>query len=134
MAGKRERGEAGVAELRGRLESWRRKRSGRNMPEELWRAAAEVAESEGISAVARALGLNYGNLKRRVRGSERRAKQGLGAQPLFVELGRAAAVVEPRCVFEIEDRRGGRRMAIRFEGHGPAELAALGGALWKACR
>jgi transposase-like protein len=104
------------------------------MPEELWRAAAEVAESEGISAVARALGLNYGNLKRRVRGSERRAKRGLGAQPLFVELGRAAAVVEPRCVFEIEDRRGGRRMAIRFEGQGPAELAALGGALWKACR
>jgi hypothetical protein len=103
------------------------------MPEELWRAAAELTKSHGISAVARALGLNYGNLKRRVCGSQRGAQRALGAQPLFVEIERAPAVLEPRCVFEIEDRCG-LRMAIRFEGQSPAELAALGGALWKACR
>lgn len=133
MAGRGDRGGTRMVKLRGRLESWRRNRDGRNMPEELWRSAARLAESEGVSAVARALGLNYGNLKRRVHGSQRRAERSLGAQPLFVEIERARAVLEPRCVFEIKDRCG-LRMAIRFEGQSPAELAALGGALWKACR
>lgn len=133
MVGKGERVGTSVVELRGRLESWRRKRDSRNMPEDLWRSAARLAGAEGVSAVARALGLNYGNLKRRVRGSQSRAERGLEAQPVFVELPIAKAAVVRGCVVEIEDGRGWR-MRIRVDEQAPVELAALGGALWKACR
>ncbi len=133
MASRRHRRSGGVAELGGRLESWRRERERRRMPEELWRAVAKLAESEGVSAVARAPGLNYRNPKRRLGAKEGPAGQRVGAQPLFVELGRAAVSVEMRCVVEIEDGCG-LRMAIRLEGQAPTDVAALGGALWKACR
>jgi len=103
------------------------------MPEELWRSAARLAESDGVSAVARALGLNYGNLKRRVHGSQSRPERGLEAQPMFVEVPIARAAVPCSCVLEIEDGQGWR-MRIRVEERAPIELAALGGALWKACR
>jgi hypothetical protein len=103
------------------------------MPEELWRSAARLAESEGVSAIARALGLNYGNLKRRVHGSQCRPEGGLEAQPMFVELPIARAAVPCSCVLEIEDGQGWR-MRIRVDERTPVELAALGGALWKVCR
>lgn len=133
MAGKMEWGGAGAAELRGRLERWRRERDSRNMPEELWRSAALLAESEGVSAVSRALGLNYGNLKRRVRESQGRGERGPEAQPMFVELPIARAAARWGCVLEIEDGQGWR-MRVRVDERAPMELAALGGALWKACR
>jgi hypothetical protein len=112
------------------------------MPEALWRSAARLAESDGISATARALGLNYANLKRRVQSGRRpAANRNVGAAPLFVEVGQAALAgssegssqVEPRCVVEIA-AQGGRHLAIRFEGERPSELASLCAALWEVCR
>ena len=133
MAGKVERGAAGVVELRGRLESWRQKRDSRSMPEELWRSAAELAESEGVSAVARALGLNYGKLKRQMEGRRRGGAGRPRAHPLFVELASGRTAAERGCVVEMEDGQGWR-MRIRVDERSPVELAAFGGALWKACR
>ena len=133
MAGTGRQGSSGMAELRRRVESWRRKGSSRLMPSAWWRSAARLADSEGVWAVARALGLNYGHLRRRVQGRHEHAQRERGVQPLFVELGRAGAVLGSGCVVEIEDRCG-LRMRVRFEGQGAGELAALGGELWKACR
>jgi len=103
------------------------------MPEELWRSAAQLAGSEGVWAVTRALGLNYGNLKRRVVGRPEQRQRAVEAQPLFVEVGRAGAVVVPGCVLEIQDREG-LRMTVRLEGQSAADVVGLGSALWRACR
>ncbi len=66
MAGRAVAKEATLEELRGRIEQWRltRSRQGR-MPEELWRAAASAARSDGVSPVASQLGLGYAALKAR---------------------------------------------------------------------
>ena len=55
-----------VEELRGRIEQWRltRTRQGQ-MPEELWEAAVSAAQRNGVSQVARALGLGHAGLKAR---------------------------------------------------------------------
>ncbi len=55
----------GLPELRERIDLWRRTRGkpGR-MPENLWRAAAKLAEKHGIHRVAAPLRLDYYSLKR----------------------------------------------------------------------
>jgi len=76
---------AAVEKLRIRLARWRSgSEKSRNMPETLWRAAARLAESDGISATARAFGLNYAGLKRHVQSGRRRAaNRKAGATPLL---------------------------------------------------
>jgi hypothetical protein len=64
---------AGPVELKGlhrRIEAWRHTRLGtRPMPEELWKEASGFARKLGICRVSRALRVNYGGLKRRMRAS-----------------------------------------------------------------
>jgi hypothetical protein len=66
---------AGPVELKGlhrKIEAWRHTRPGtRPMPEELWKQASGFAQKLGICKVSRALRVNYGGLKRRVRASGR---------------------------------------------------------------
>ena len=56
-------GIAGLEDVRERLESWRRTRTTRGIPEVLWRSAVRLARRAGVYAVARGLGLNYDSLK-----------------------------------------------------------------------
>jgi hypothetical protein len=52
--------------VRERIDRWRQGRAaGKPMPAELWEAAADVAREQGVSRTARALGLDYQNLKSR---------------------------------------------------------------------
>ena len=64
---------AGPVELKGlhrRIEAWRQTRPGtRPMPEQLWKEASGFARKIGICSVTRALRVNYGGLKRRMRTS-----------------------------------------------------------------
>jgi hypothetical protein len=56
-----------LKQLKRQLAAWRRTARPRQaIPEPLWQAAAALAQSLGVSPVARALQLNYGALKRRV--------------------------------------------------------------------
>src|SRR5271166_1676923 len=64
-------GEATTAQLqalRGRVEHWRAHRDGgRSMvPEDLWKAAVEVARVAGVHATSKALRFNYYSLKDRL--------------------------------------------------------------------
>ena len=62
---------AEVAEVRQRIEQWRRTRSKRTaMPQELWSAAVSLAGDYGLYRVARGLGVSYSALKRRVTEAE----------------------------------------------------------------
>jgi hypothetical protein len=55
-----------------RLEEWRTTHAPRRrLPGELWEAAVAVARQEGIYRTARALHLDYANLKRRAQGISR---------------------------------------------------------------
>ena len=56
-----------IAEVRRRLEEWRGAHWKREpFPEELWGTAVSLAQQHNVHRVARALGLDYGTLKRRM--------------------------------------------------------------------
>lgn len=52
-----------VARARERFELWRRTRSERRIPEDLWALAAKLADSYGVHATAQALRLNPQSLR-----------------------------------------------------------------------
>ena len=121
------RTDARVKEVRDAITRWRRTREKRTtMPAELWSAAVALARTRGTYRVARALGVDYESLARRVAqsGGERMTEtQGGG----FVEL-RGADLLGGATVVEVADVDGAR-MTIRL-GIGQAldAAAALVGA------
>jgi hypothetical protein len=69
-----------------RLKAWRRTRTrGQRIPEELWKAAADLARVHGLNPTARALRLDYYGLKRRFSGGRGQRKRRVPPPP-FVEL------------------------------------------------
>jgi hypothetical protein len=69
-----------------RLKAWRRTRTrGQRIPEELWKAAADLARVHGLNPTATALRLDYYGLKRRFSGGRVQRKRPV-PPPLFVEL------------------------------------------------
>ena len=85
-----------VERVRRRFERWRRTRKKRSpIPERLWQAAVQVAGSYGVNKTARALGLDYYELRKRL-------DAGISATPVekelmgsFVELVAATPGVVP---------------------------------------
>ena len=74
------------AELRSRLDTWRKSRQrGQCIPEDLWTSASELARLHGLSATASALKLNYYDLQRRLKGT-RRTRTPRVTSPAFVTL------------------------------------------------
>jgi hypothetical protein len=119
---------AGVAELRERIETWRRTRAKPGpMPEALWRAAAQLARKHGLSAVAAALRLQYYALKDRVEGTTHAVRrQGTAA---FVEVS-PPAMTPSGCVLELE-APGQRKMTLRVSS--AIDVVAVVDAFWR-CR
>ena len=109
-----------IEEVGERFKRWRRGRArGERIPEDLWAAAVGVARGHGVNPAARALRLNYYDLKRRLEGAAR----GGGTEqagPRFVEWLAPAAMGSGECRIELENRRG-RKMRIELRG---AEVAA----------
>ena len=77
-----------------RLKRWREGHGSRTrLPEELWAEAVGLARQEGLYRTARSLGLDYGNLKRRVEGApSKRTNTG--------RVNRAIAVTPPRASWQ----------------------------------
>ena len=119
----------------GRLKKWRKAHPPRTrLPEELWAAAVELAEAEGVYSTARALRLDYANLKRRVgetptvrvssrtaRGiashrttstTRERSAEGKAATD-FVEL-LTGSIGATDCVIELEGRGGRMRIQMKL--------------------
>lgn len=112
-----------------RFEQWRRRRSTREIPGELWSLAAELAGRYGVSRTARSLGLSYPGLKQRVEGAtEERASAAppAPAEPCgFLELLAGSLGPKAQWVVELEDA-GGVKLRIQVTGGSPAEVAAVG--------
>ena len=99
-----------LTQLRRQLNSWRQAQSQRTrLPEEVWTAAAMLATIQGVSFVARSLGLDYLKLKRRVTPPPDVSAR-TTAPPAFVELQLDAALsgVGRSCRIELTDPSGGK--------------------------
>ena len=130
---------AKVEQIRDQLNDWRRTRQKRSpIPESIWQAAAALAAEHGLHRVAKALRLNYPDLKRRTEamtsGGPPLKKAASVAESIspaaknpasaFVALDWDPGLVAAPCVVEIENRAG-MKMKISLRQPGGAELAAL---------
>jgi hypothetical protein len=120
-----------VEGARRRFERWRRTRKiGSRIPEALWAAAVKLAEAYGIHTTAKALGVGYYSLKKRLEeksASHSRMAPANGAA--FVELIAAAPTGIAECILELEDFEGAK-MRIHLKGIQAGDLTALSRGLW----
>ena len=107
-----------IEPVRRRLERWRARRAHpkARMPERLWRVSVAAARQDGLYRTARALGLDYGTLKRHVE-----AAAAAGARATFVELPSGPS---GEYVIELDGRHATVR--LRVPGMRLSDLATLG--------
>lgn len=111
--------------LQEQLATWRRTARPRQaLPEPLWQAAATLAQSLGVSPVARGLRLNYTALKRRVPASVT-----LPTPPAFVELAWPAESRTGPVRLVWEHPLGGK-MILDWTGADTVPLLALAQTFW----
>jgi hypothetical protein len=117
-----------VAPLRARIRQWREMRTHRGapMPAALWAAAVDVARRHGLAATARALGVDYGTLKRRLAATEPGPP---AAAPTFVDLGVTAPLGLGASVIAVDGPRG-RRLRLEVSDLRVPDLLALVHAAW----
>jgi len=111
---------SGMEQTRRRVQRWREtRRAGMPMPEELWAAAAKLAQRHGVYPIARALNLEYNKLKRlsQSAGQTRKALP----SPAFVELLAPQPAGVSECRIELEGPYG-RRMKIELPAVASADL------------
>ena len=119
-----------LEKLRRRLEEWRNSNKPRTrLPVRLWNTAARLAVRYGLNQTAKALHLDYYDLKRRVDVIADRN----GPVPSFVELVPAAASPVSECLIELE-ARSGTKMRIHLKGMTLPDLTTLGSMFWRGSR
>ena len=120
---------ARVERARERFASWRRRRSRRAIPDELWTCAVKVAAEHGIHRTARALRLNYDSLRKRVE-SAPPTRPGGGKEPTtFIELVPGGAGHPSECLIEMESEEGAK-MRIHVRGGEVPDVVALAESFW----
>ena len=120
---------ARVERARAGIEKWRRTRKKRSpMPEPLWAAAVELAQSEGVYPIARALQLNYQSLQCRVATASSARRPGTGVPRGFVELNSAVPIAPAPSsagpVLELSDGHGAT-LTIRLPSASALDVAGL---------
>jgi hypothetical protein len=123
-----------------RLSSWRERHGGRGraIPEELWRAAVEVAAIAGVNETARVLGVDRERLLRRVEARPRGASGSAVptrttlASPAFVEVDAHRVFARGKTVVRLTSCEG-EQLEIEVEGSA-MDVAAVARALWERAR
>lgn len=119
-----------IERVRQRLEEWRKSHRPRcRLPAWLWSAAVRLAANHGLDKTARALHLDYDDLKKRLVATVGGAAVRPEPVPSFVELLPAAPAGLPECVGELEGRSGTKRR-IHFKGTAGPDLEVLGRLFW----
>ena len=114
-----------VVEVGLRIEAWRRRRVKRErMPSELWDCAVELASRHGVSRMARALGIGFAALQRRVKGVAEVRPSAQIPPHGFVELGGFSTSGWSGTEIEIAGRDGSR-LAIRISQGAAVDLAGV---------
>ena len=102
---------ARVRRVRAQIDKWRKTRKKRSpMPAALWDVAVELAQSDGVYPIARALRVNYQSLQCRVAMASSTPRPGAEAPRGFVELSSPAPIAPPPSpagpVLELSDGNG----------------------------
>ena len=124
-----------VEQVRRRWAEWRSTHAVRSrLPEELWAAAVELVQRDGIDATARALDVDKPSLRKwagrlhpaRLQPSRRKSqpKQSANALPAFVELLASGSSTATSCLVEVESPRGAK-LRLELKGMQASELAEL---------
>lgn len=124
-------------QLQRQLNSWRQSQPQRTrLPDELWRAAAALAATHGVSFVAGHLRLEYNKLRRKLESSSPPpAPMSSAAAPNgFVELPAPdwPGLTDRACTVEFYDG-GSEKMTVQMAGEASA-LVALAEAFWRRRR
>ena len=118
-----------LEQLHDRFELWRRDHPGRHpLPQQLWSAAASLAQQYGVYRSAKALRLGYDSLKQHMPGAvagEKRPKA-----PRFVELLPLSPSAVPECCVVLENARGAK-IKIQLKGAAVGELPNLTRLFWR---
>ena len=113
-----------------RFDRWRRTHQGRaRIPETLWTAAVKAAGRYGLAKTARALGLDYAALKKRVAAAGSGSISDRGTVARFVELAAPGSGSSGECILELEDP-GGAKMRVQLKGVEAPDLTALSRSFW----
>ena len=122
---------AQIYQLQKLLDAWRKSRKRRSrIPDRLWNAAIQVAGQCGINRTAKALHLNYYDLKKRL--DTIHVNQ--GPAPSFIELNPSAVSgPTPECIIELETRSGSK-MRVQIKGMGVPDLNTLSHVFWRSAR
>jgi hypothetical protein len=122
-----------VERLRQRFVEFRQAHAVRSrLPEELWTAATKLARRDGITATARALGVDRPSLQkwtdrlephRSIEARKPRRRQPQGA-PAFVELLTGSTATASSCVVEVESRSG-CKLRLDLKAIATSQLAEL---------
>jgi len=124
-----------VEQVRRRWAEWRSTHAVRaRLPEELWAAAVELVQRDGIDATARALDVDKPSLRKwagrlnpaRPQPARRKPqpKQKANDLPAFVELLASGSGTARSCMVEVESPRGAK-LRLELKGIQAGELAEL---------
>jgi len=120
----------GLAGVQPALAAWRQGRRHREaIPENLWRLIVPLAQSHGVSPVARALRLNYTALRQRTLAGRAPVLAGKPSAG-FVEVAVPPWPGGPPCSIELEDPRGAK-MTVRLACAEAATVLAVAQGLWR---
>jgi hypothetical protein len=119
-----------LEQLKKRFINWRRTRKAKTpIPRRLWNPAAKMAMQCGLSRTAKALRLNYYDLKKRIDA----CATAPSSAPAFIELSPAAIGATPECIIECE-KTGGCKMRIQIKSMTAPDLNAITTAFWRSGR
>ena len=109
-----------LAKGRRRFDEFRRRHRPRApLSKDLWSLAVDLAKELGLNRTARALGLDYYSLKKRVDSAG-----DPGNKPEFLELLPGGFPPGPECIIELEDAAGAK-MRIHLKGAELPDLADM---------
>jgi hypothetical protein len=126
-----------------RFHQWRRSRTKvERIPESLWQAAVALYPRYSVFRIARALRLNFVELRDRVRpqakagGRVNRKSTPASVERLhFMELPAAAVGgSQSECHLKVRNGRRGTRITLRFKGSGVGQLLETLRGLWGAAQ
>jgi hypothetical protein len=116
-----------IDQLRKRLDAWRKSHKPRSrIPGRLWDSAVRSAGQYGLNKTAKALRLDYYDLKKRLNVAVVSSEP----VPSFIELSPTTSSPSPECVIELESQNGAK-MRIHLKGMAVPDLNALSSAFWR---
>jgi hypothetical protein len=111
-----------IDQLRRRLDAWRQSHRPRaRIPEGLWNLAVKLAGRNGLNKTAKALRLDYYDLKKRL---DAAAVVSQGPGPSFIELNSPVLSSIPECLIEFE-ARSGAKMKIHLKSMAMPDLSTV---------